>query len=227
VQVYQVGPVSLLVKRWDVFLCLLLQGIFLFWPGIDFVVAGWLYRPQEGFFLSENPLVLFSYQLFADLHLWVMPLLCFLLLWALFCRLATRHYFYLLLVLILAPGFLVNSVLKMESGRARPSQISEFGGNRSFTGAFVKSDQCEKNCSFVSGHAAMGFFPLALAWVFEKRRWLLPGILLGGLVGLGRMMQGAHYLSDVIFAFWVVYFIALALGSLLLGDGVRKTVGRQ
>lgn len=217
----QEGLNNSLLKRWDLLLCLLLQGLFLAWPRIDLVAAGWFYQPGEGFFLSQHPLVLLSYRLFADLHLLVIPLLSFLLLWALFCRLTSRPYLYLLLVLILGPGFVVNSVLKMESGRARPSQITEFGGQRHFTGAFVKADQCEKNCSFVSGHAAMGFFPLALAWVFGKRRWLTLGILLGGLVGLGRMMQGAHFLSDVIFSFWVVYFTALALGVALLGRGTR------
>ena len=217
--------VNLILKRWDVFLCLLLQMVFLAWPEIDLLVSGWFYRPGEGFFLGQQPLVQFSYRVFADLHWLVLPLLLILLLWGLFCRLTTRPYVFLLLVLIIGPGLLVNSVLKAESGRARPATVTEFGGVRSFSGAFVKAHQCENNCSFVSGHAAMGFYLLALAWVFGKRRWLLLGTLLGALVGLGRIMQGAHFLSDVVFSFWVVYFTSLVLAGLFFGDGrIRRAL---
>jgi membrane-associated phospholipid phosphatase len=33
------------------------------------------------------------------------------------------------------------------------------------------------------------------------------------VVGLGRNIQGNHYLSDVVFAFWLVYACALLLAS--------------
>lgn len=65
-----------------------------------------------------------------------------------------------------------------------------------------------KNCSFVSGHAALGFYTIALAWVVRRRRrlWLAVGIGVGALVGLGRLLQGGHFLGDVVFAFWATYF---------------------
>ncbi|MBU0501084.1 MAG: phosphatase PAP2 family protein [Gammaproteobacteria bacterium] len=198
-------------------LCFLSILVFLIWPGLDPAVSAWFYRVEGGFFLSSNGLVQFSYQLFARIHFLVAPLLLLLLVSAFYCKGRTKPILYLLAVLIVGPGLLVNEVLKAESGRARPLQTERFGGEKAFTPPFVSASQCKDNCSFVSGHAAMGFFFLALAWVFGKRRWLVLGIVLGSLVGLGRILQGGHFLSDVVFAFWVVYFTALFLAWLFFG----------
>jgi hypothetical protein len=56
-----------------------------------------------------------------------------------------------------------------------------------------------------------------LAWVLRDRRWLYRGAAIGLLVGLGRIMQGAHFLSDVVFGYPVVYLSALLLARPLLG----------
>ena len=64
----------------------------------------------------------------------------------------------------------------------------------------------------------MGFFLIALAWVFRDRRWLWAGITLGALVGLGRVVQGAHFLSDIVFAFWTVSGTCLLLAHWILGS---------
>lgn len=207
-----------LIQRWDLFLCLLMLFAFLAWPGIDLEVAQWFYQDGNGFFLSDNGLVQLSYHLFADLHFYVLGLLIALLLWAIFSSGKSRPIVFLLVTLVLGPGLLVNEVVKAESGRARPLHIEVFGGDKRFTPALIPSDQCDENCSFVSGHAAMGFFFLSLAWVTGYRRWLVVGIVLGSLVGLGRMMQGAHFLSDVIFAFWIVYLTALLMAKLFFGS---------
>jgi lipid A 4'-phosphatase len=60
----------------------------------------------------------------------------------------------------------------------------------------------------VSGHASGAFFILTLSWIFGYRRWLWVGLLVGSIVGLGRILQGGHFLSDVVFSFWAVYFIS-------------------
>ena len=112
---------------------------------------------------------------------------------------------------------------KAESGRARPAQTQQFGGDKQFTPAFVHSGQCQRNCSFVSGHAGMGFWFLAFAWVLGDRRWLYYGAAIGLAVGLGRVAQGAHFLSDVLFGYPVVYLSALLCARWLLG---RWTVER-
>ena len=48
---------------------------------------------------------------------------------------------YLLLVLILGAGLIVNGILKEDFGRARPRDIVEFGGSKIFTPAFVSQSR--------------------------------------------------------------------------------------
>ena len=86
--------------------------------------------------------------------------------------------------------------------------------------AYLKCKECDGNCSFVSGHAAGAFFILSLSWVFRQKRWLLLGLFLGALVGTGRVLQGGHFVSDVVFAFWAVYFSSLLTAMCF---GLRST----
>jgi lipid A 4'-phosphatase len=64
----------------------------------------------------------------------------------------------------------------------------------------------------------MGFMPLGLAFIFPDRRrlWLGVGLLSGSIAGLGRVIQGAHFLSDVVFAGFIVYACAYWLNRWLL-----------
>lgn len=73
--------------------------------------------------------------------------------------------------------------------------------------------QCQRNCAFACGDASVGFFFLAPAFILAKRRraWLAVGLAAGGLLGLMRLAQGGHFLSDVIFSFYIVYFSAWLL----------------
>jgi lipid A 4'-phosphatase len=124
---------------------------------------------------------------------------------------------FLLLTLLIGPGLLVNT-LKSTWGRARPVTVVELGGDRQFTPALVPSDQCDRNCSFSSGHAAFGFWWITPAFIDRRRRgmWFAVGLTLGLGIGLVRIAQGGHFLSDVIFSGWIVYGTALALRALIL-----------
>lgn len=111
-------------------------------------------------------------------------------------------------------------MLKDNWGRARPSHTVEFGGKKTFTPALIISNQCDHNCSFVCGHAAMAFTPVALAFVLRprrQRRWALAaGLGFGGLVGVVRIIEGGHFLSDVLFAGLLVYGVSWGLAVILL-----------
>ena len=205
-------------------LLLLLIAQLAFWrlPEIDLWFSGLFWRAGEGFFLADLAPVRWSYAIFRDIPYVLVPGLAWLFvaswIWARRReRELRRGLLFLFLVMAVGPGLLVNEVFKAESGRPRPSQVQEFEGTRDFVAAFEPSDQCDSNCSFVSGHAAMGFFFLAFAWVLRDRRWLYWGALIGLLVGLGRVMQGAHFLSDVLFGYPVVYVTALLLARAVLG----------
>lgn len=200
-------------KRTDVVLFGVCLVVFALFPQIDLLVTAQIYDAGRGFFLADNLLVRGSYFIFARIQYLVIALL--LLHWVYSRFFASgeksKHSYrsaYLLLLLIVGPGLVVNSGLKEEWGRARPKQISEFGGTKQFTPALQPANQCQSNCSFVSGHAAMGFYLMGMAWITHRRRWLLAGIALGAMVGAGRILQGGHFFGDVVFSFWAVYFSA-------------------
>lgn len=193
--------------------------VFLAFPQIDLAASGLFYQPDQGFSLGRAGWAQFFYRWSPRLvYVWEVVLIVLLLvsLRQRFRQLRQQVLF-LLAVLIVGPGLTV-SVLKDHWGRARPSQIVEFGGDKRFTPAWVITDQCETNCSFVSGHASGAFSLMALAWVFprQRRTWLLAGTLWGAHIGLVRMAQGGHFLSDVIFAGFIVYFSADLLARWLL-----------
>jgi lipid A 4'-phosphatase len=212
-------------RHLDLIALALLGGVLVAVPAIDLVAAGLFYDPAQGFWLRQQPLVRFVYELTPWITRAVVAGLLLFLLGAVsvgrahaWWRAHRRHALYLLLVMIVGPGLLVNGVFKEHWGRARPSQVVEFGGDKTFTRAAIPADQCAKNCSFVSGHASVGFFFLALAFTDPRRRarWLVLGTGLGLGIGLVRMLQGGHFLSDVVFAGVVVYLTARGLHALLL-----------
>jgi lipid A 4'-phosphatase len=45
--------------------------------------------------------------------------------------------------------------------------------------------------------------------------WIALGFALGLGIGLVRIAQGGHFLSDVLFSGWIVYGTALALRALI------------
>lgn len=116
---------------------------------------------------------------------------------------------FLLAAALLGPVLLVDATLKDGWHRARPATVAEFGGPLKFTPAFVPTDQCPKNCSFVSGHVATAAFVMAFGWLAVpavRRRWLLASLATGTLLAVVRMTAGGHFLSDTIFAWFATYF---------------------
>ena len=191
-------------------------------PQTDLFVSDLFYDADSGFFLKDSLPARVNYAVFLYMPHVAIPLMVWLFAasWYWGGRAESRvrrGILFLLVVLLVGPGAIVNEVLKTSIGRARPAQVEEFGGTQHFTPAFAPSNQCAKNCSFVSGHAAMGFFFLALAWPLRDRRWLVYGGIIGGVVGLGRIVQGAHFLSDIVFAYVTVLLTAMVCARLILG----------
>lgn len=201
-----------LATRWLMPTCFIGAALlFLAFPGIDLAASRLFWRPGEGFFLVDTTWAQVFYVGSPLLvRLWIGLLIALLVtsIWRRFRHLR-RPALFLLAVIWLGPGLTV-MVLKDHWDRARPTQIVEFGGDKRFTPAWVISDQCDENCSFVSGHASGAFSLMALAWVAKRQRrfWLVAGTLWGAHMGLVRMAQGGHFLSDIVFAGFVVYFTA-------------------
>ena len=139
--------------------------------------------------------------------------------------LVPRQWLFLALCLGLGPGIVANVGLKDQWGRARPKQIIEFGGVKAFSSPLVPSAQCRRYCSFVSGEASSIFAPFyAAALIMPQSSILLVaiGTLGGTAAGLIRMWQGAHFLSDVIFAGVFMALTVLAVYWLMFGQIRRR-----
>lgn len=174
-------------------------------PELDLQVSRAFYREGEGFYLNTHPIL----QGIKYGTLWAMRVVDAMLVvaaalawlrpggWLAHHR---KHITYLMLAAMLGPGLIVNGLLKENWGRARPNDVQEFGGTQSFTPALVPAKQCDHNCSFSSGHAAAGFYLLSFMYLGRAwyRRWLLIGLVAGLTLSAARVMQGGHFLSDVI-----------------------------
>jgi lipid A 4'-phosphatase len=115
---------------------------------------------------------------------------------------------------ILGIGVIVNIVLKDGVGRPRPRETLSFNGQATYVPVLVLSQSCGSNCSFVSGHAATGFALMSLGIFSIRRRrvfWLVTGALMGLSIGLVRVAQGGHFLSDIVFAFLTIWICHLVM----------------
>lgn len=202
-------------------LCLLGLAVFGLFPGLDLAFSALFYQPDLGFIYKDLPWVQALYWAYARLQIPIFLALILALAIGFFSSkwaLRRRASVYLLLVLLLGPGLIVNEGLKNHWGRARPAHVTEFGGQALYTPPWQVSDQCERNCAMSSGHAALGFYPWAMAWVVRRQRrlWIGIGALSGGLVGLGRILQGGHFLADVLVSAAVVWLVCVVLARWLL-----------
>jgi lipid A 4'-phosphatase len=120
-------------------------------------------------------------------------------------------------VVVVGIGMVVHVFLKEGMGRPRPRDVQIFQGNTANVPVFLPSQFCQKNCSFVSGHAAVGFALMSVGLLGVRRRrqfWFLTGLFAGSVIGLVRIMQGGHFLSDVVFSLvsiWAVHLFVRAI----------------
>ena len=205
-------------------LCLGLSALFLLLPELDLATSRLFFNPGHsddgtliGFWLRENELLRLSFVAVDMLSRAILLSLLVLLVVQLFRRhskvLSTAV---VTISLVLGPAVVVNSVFKDQWDRARPREVQDFGGNKQFTPAWIKSNQCDRNCAFTSGHAAAGFSFVALYFVARSPLWLWLSVACGALIGSTRIAVGAHFLSDVIFSFFLVYLISAAVARILV-----------
>ncbi len=202
------------------FILLLSAGCTLFFylfPQSDIRVSSFFYNPLKGgFYLSETlpcRIIYISVEVLAAC--WsVLSVMLLIITWIRrkpFGALTFKRLIYLVAVLATGPGLIVNVLLKDHWGRARPYTIQQFGGASAFSPPYEISDACHHNCSFVSGHAAMAVYFIAFAFIFPiYRRWIaaIAGTY-SVVVGIVRIVQGGHFLSDVLFAYIIVYAVAV------------------
>jgi lipid A 4'-phosphatase len=195
-------------------------ALFLLVPGIDLAVSRLFYEPGHGFVLAHWPPAVILSDLVPWLARAIAALILVAALWLFLVerplwRFDRKALVFITAAIALGPGLLVNTILKDHWGRARPAQITSFGGAHQFTPAPLPAAQCVSNCSFVSGHAALGFALVAFAFLLPpgaaRRRAVAAALAFGAFIGLDRIAEGRHFLSDVVFAGLFVYGTTAAL----------------
>ena len=196
--------------------------VFTIFPDIDLWMSGLFYRPDGGFYLKDSwwavaiydsiPIIVIAVGVGSLLFLvgnlarkrQVGPL-------------SNRFLLFMLAALAVGPGLVVNAGFKDNWGRARPRDVTEFSGEKQFTPALQPTDQCGRNCSFVAGHPSVVFWLAALGFavVARKRRnqVFAAAAALGLVAGFGRIVQGGHFLSDVIFSGLSVFAVVWVLAT--------------
>ncbi len=210
------GPPVPASRRWPIGVALTLILLSLpFWFGpVDLATSSLFYRSNDGFFLADRlPLRIVYTGTYWYVRTIVIALLgC--LVWSWLPSTKWQKDWrgrigFLVLSLAIGPGLITNTLFKDHWGRPRPEHLEEFGGHAHYVPLLLPSSQCDHNCSFPSGHAAAGFWLISGAWVWPHRRraWLAAGLTLGGIIGLTRIAQGGHFLSDVVAALAVVWLV--------------------
>ncbi|TCO71587.1 phosphatase PAP2 family protein [Rhodovulum euryhalinum] len=197
--------------------------VFAVLPGIDLAVARVFFVEGEGFVLGDvRQLQLIREGLWNLANLVGFVALAFgihALLSRRTCRVPGRVWGYAVTLILVVPIGIVNGILKEFWGRARPDDVTEFGGPLAFTPPWEIAGQCARNCSFVSGEAAsaatMAILIGLFAWnaVPGGRRPYLVAVLVAIALGAGmlRVSFGRHFLSDVLWADIIVLTMAWAL----------------
>lgn len=200
-----------------------------FTPWLDLTITRYFYEPQNPALerFSEQPFFnfLFNYGILPAWALFIASIITFI---ASFSYKPLKAWkspsLVLILTLVIGAGFLTHFVLKDHWGRPRPKQVIEFGGTQNFRPFYSPNifHQPQPSKSFPCGHCSMGFyfFALALVGIRTKNKWLTYlgfslAISLGILLGLGRIAQGGHFFSDVLFSALLLWLTALSIDHLV------------
>lgn len=199
------------------FAILTLSVYFLMFPNVDVAVSALFHDPARGFMLSRDP----ELRLLRSSSSLVLGALLVGVIGHLAWRAATRRPMafaarrcgFALAALAAGPGLVVNTVLKQVWGRARPVDIDLFGGRDPFTPAWVVSDACRDNCSFVSGEAASAAWMVGAVLALAPAAWrpavLPPVVLYAFALSMNRLAFGGHFLSDILLS-WALTALTMA-----------------
>ena len=195
---------------------------------IDRSIASWFFDPATGGF----PL---RYNAFLEvvLHHWakyvVVLIACLAIAAFLLSFVVTplepqrRLLLFLALSLALAPAAV--GTIKSVSNKHCPWDLEEFGGFVRYTRLLEPTPPGFKpgHC-FPDAHASAGYALMAFYFVGRARRqpllaWagLATGLVAGSVLGFGRMLQGAHFLTHTLWAGLVCWVIILMLYLAVIG----------
>ncbi|MCK9605633.1 MAG: phosphatase PAP2 family protein [Methylomonas sp.] len=140
-----------------------------------------------------------------------------------FSRRFSRRALYILLVIAIGPGLVVNLIFKDHWGRPRPVHIQPFGGEYTYVPPLKLGHTPDK--SFVCGHCSVGYAFFALYFLSQNHKalYFTLTLVLAWLMGFTRMTAGGHFVSDILWSGYLVFLVAYAL---YYGWFVRVKAGR-
>ena len=197
---------------------------FLVFPESDIYFSSLFYENNK--FISEKIIFIKSLRTFLKDLMVLIPIVALIILLVNFLKKKKSKTFLNLRVklsligLIIGPivgsGIIANWYFKDQWGRARPVHITEFGGDKYFTQAFVKSNQCEKNCSWISGESSAAFSFFVGTLILKNPLFFFLNLVFGIIVSFCRISMGGHFLSDNLFALFFMVYLAIAFKYLVI-----------
>ena len=220
------------MKQWSAMIGFALCALVLAITDVDLQLSDQFYLPSLGWYHADDApwrwlydygqypaigLAVGAFGVFVGSH------------WRSVWRSHRRRCLFVVLAVALGPGLAVNGVLKPLWGRPRPRHVMQFGGDKAYRAWYQPAGlSAAADKSFPSGHAAMGFV-LAAGVVLLPRRsaglrwaWMAGALSYGGLMGLARIVQGGHFLSDVLWSAGVVILVTWGLSALLPVDSSER-----
>jgi membrane-associated PAP2 superfamily phosphatase len=134
-------------------------------------------------------------------------------------RLYAKPCLVVILTMVLGPALLVNGILKHDWGRPRPADITAFGGSSPYHQVWQPGTPGGGK-SFTCGHCSAGFAMVSAASVGVMHPVLgavafAGGLVYGTLLGTARIIQGGHFVTDVIWSAVLVLALAAGLHALV------------
>lgn len=124
----------------------------------------------------------------------------------------------LYLVLAVALGTGLVSVLKAVTNMDCPWDLSRYGGAREYIGLFAsRPHDMARGICFPAGHSSAGYAWISLYFfarmVRPAWRWrgLAVGLVAGGVFGLAQQLRGAHFLSHDLWTLASCWLVSLLL----------------
>ncbi len=193
--------------------CCLTIMVFKLFPDIDIVFSSFFYA-NDAFVMKGTALYLINkaVPLVALAPILIVPLY---ILWHNLYKktkfISNSQCLYLLFVAVIGVVLFAHIVIKVYFARCRPYMIHTFGGYNNFS-PILSIGECRKEASFISSHAACGFALYSGMFLPQFKKYKLHifclSTILGCVFGMLRIIEGSHFLSDVIFSGYFMYFFA-------------------
>lgn len=190
----------------------------IFWVSdLDIRVASWFYYPEN----PDQPWplkqlafvkVMFDYAFEFLVTLSILALFIFLAsFFNPFCKTWRYKALYVVLLVALGPGLVVNLIFKDHWGRPRPVHIQEFGGQYQYIPPGKMGNTPDK--SFVCGHCSVGYAFFAVYFLAQNHKliYFLLTLAFAWSMGFTRMAAGGHFISDVLWSGYLVFLVAYGL----------------